>query len=781
MAIKRYFISLFFLLFFSLSLSAQTGMIRGSIYEKESGQPVLFTNVYLAGTSIGAVSDNNGYFTISQIPVGSYVLMVSYIGFDTLKMSVEVKANDIIIKKLFLTKATYEIEGAVISAERQKALVDPTTSVIKVTTKTMDRLPSIGGQADLAQYLQVVPGVVFTGDQGGQLYIRGGTPVQNLVLLDGMIVYNPFHSIGLFSVFDADIMSSADVYTGGFGAEYGGRVSSVMDVNVRYGNPNRFSGKVDLSTFGAKVLLEGPLSKAKDAESGSISYLFSAKKSYIHKTSETIYSHVNEGNGLPFSFSDFYGKLSFNGGNGNRADLFGFNFNDQVSYQTINNYEWHSYGGGLKFTVVPGQSPMLFSGNISYSDYEIQLHDGSNLPRSSAVKGFEMGLDFTYFLGKNRLIYGVEMKGFNTDYVFTNSLNRLIVQKESTTEMAGYFAARLLFGKKKYKGSSKEMSRFIIVPGLRIHYYASLGDMSVEPRLSMKYNVTPYFRLKAATGLYSQNLISTASDRDVVNLFYGFVSGPDNLQDEFDGEPITHRLQKSTHLIGGFEYDFTDYLTLNFEAYYKWLNQLTNINKNKIFGDTPAYSDKPDELKKDFIVEEGESYGADFALKYQKKRLYVWLVYSLAYSSRYDGLMSYVPHFDRRHNVNAVGTYSLGEQRLWEVNLRWNFGTGFPFTPTAGNYEIMDFQDGIGTDYTRNNGEVGIVYGDINSKQLPAYHRLDFGIQKSFIFSDVSKLEVSFSITNVYNRANIFYIDRITNERVDQLPFMPSLGVNYSF
>lgn len=775
-------IVLFLFISFVEKSYSQNATIRGSVYEKETGQPILYTNVYLKGTNIGGVTDINGYFTISYIPKGDYVLTISYIGFDTLNIPVSIKGNEVINKKLFLTKSAYVISGATISAERQTSLIDPTTSIVKVTPKTMNRLPTIGGQADLAQYLQVVPGVVFTGDQGGQLYIRGGTPVQNLVLLDGMIVYNPFHSIGLFSVFDVDIVRSADVYTGGFGAEYGGRISSVMDVTTRYGNPYRTAGKVDINTFGAKLLVEGPLLKPKTPESGSITYMLSAKKSYIDKTSESLYKYVNDGDGLPFTFADFYGKVSFNGNNGNRLDVFGFNFNDQVSYKTINNYEWQSYGGGMKFTVVPGASPMLLTGHISYSDYIISLNDGSNIPRSSEVGGFNMGLAFKYFLSKNNsLDYGVDINGFKTNFQFSNSLNRTIYQKESTTEIAGFVTSRFLFGSKKFNGTKKEISRLIVVPGIRLHYYASLSNFSLEPRLSVKYNITPNLRIKAASGLYSQNLISTASDRDVVNLFYGFISGPDNLQKEFDGKELTHKLQKSTHLIAGFEYDFNNYLTVNFEAYYKWFNQLTNMNKSKIFDDTPEYIDKPDALKKDFIIEKGDAEGFDVSFKYQKKRVYVWAVYSLSFNHRYDGLITYIPHFDRRHNVNFLTNYSLGKKRLWDINFRWNLGSGFPFTPTAGNYEIMNFQDGIGTDYTTANGDVGIVYGDINSKRLPVYHRLDIGIKKRFPFSDQSTLEVSLSVTNVYNRNNIFYIDRITNERVDQLPFMPALGVSLTF
>src|SRR5690606_17209792 len=167
------------------------------------------------------------------------------------------------------------------------------------------------GEPDLAQYLQILPGVVFTGDQGGQLYIRGGLPVQNKVLLDGLVVYNPFHSIGLFSVFDNDIMKSADVYSAGFNAEYGGRTSSIMDVSTRDGNKVHAGGKVSASTFGAKAMVEGPLIKLREDRGTSASYILSAKHSYLPQTSQVLYPYAKAG-GLPFYYTDIYGKASIN-------------------------------------------------------------------------------------------------------------------------------------------------------------------------------------------------------------------------------------------------------------------------------------------------------------------------------------------------------------------------------------------------------------------------------------------------------------------------------------
>jgi len=769
-----YFLTgLFFLLLLAGNAYAQTGTIRGLIYEKETGEPVIFTNAYLKGTTYGSASDVNGLYVISKIPPGQYELMVTYLGYDTLQMDVTVKADDILTKNLFLVKSSVTLDVVNISAERQEARTETKTSVSKVTPKEITAIPSIGGQPDLAQYLQVLPGVVFTGDQGGQLYIRGGSPIQNKVLLDGMVIYNPFHSIGLFSVFDTDILRNADVYTGGFGAEYGGRISSIMDITTRDGNKKRFAGKVGASTFGAKIMIEGPLSKQKEQGGSSSSFVFSAKNSYLEQSSQIFYKYINE-DGLPFNYLDLYGKLSFNFGNGSKINLYGFNFTDNVNqYKSIADFSWKSAGGGTNFVIIPGKTAVMIGGHAAYSKYKVSLSDDINPDRTSEISGFNMGFDFNYFLGHDQLKYGIEVLGFTTDYYFINSVGRTIEQKENTTELGMYV---------KYK---KTAGKVLIEPSFRLQWYASLGQMSPEPRLSMKYNVTDNFRLKFAGGLYSQNLISATSDRDVVNLFYGFLSGSDNLPDEFDGEDVTHNLQKSEHLILGAEFDLGRFVTMNIEGYYKNFSQLTNLNRNKLFDEEKA-PQAPDLLTKDFIVEKGDAEGIDLTLKFDNSKLYVWAVYSFAYVNRYyedasGELQHYNPHFDRRHNVNLLVVYRFGGKKDWEFSTRWNFGTGFPFTQTQGYYEKINFDEGIYTDYTSTNGELGILYADLNAGRLPTYHRLDMDLKKRFHISEHTVFEVDVSVVNVYNRENVFYVDRITNEVVYQLPIMPSLGISLAF
>ncbi|NVO03833.1 MAG: carboxypeptidase-like regulatory domain-containing protein [Bacteroidetes bacterium] len=748
---------------------SQTSTIRGFVYEKATGEPVIFTNVYLQKTIYGSSTDVNGYFAISKVPAGSYNLTVSFMGYDTISIPISLKAGEVSTQKLFLQKSSKTLKELIVSAEKQDAKTETKTSVVKITPKQITSIPSVGGQPDLAQYLQVLPGVIFTGDQGGQLYIRGGSPVQNKVLLDGMVVYNPFHSIGLFSVFDTDLMRNADIYTGGFGAEYGGRISSIMDITTRDGNKRRYGGKIGVSPFGAKIMLEGPIKKQTEGKEGSSSFVFSAKNSYLKESSKIFYNYIDTA-GIPFNYTDLFGKVSFNSSNGSKVSFFGFNFTDKVTnYKALSDFHWESSGAGANFVIIPGASSILVQGNIAYSTYKVSLEEENKDPRTSLINGFNLGMNFTYFLGKNDIKYGIEVLGFKTDFQFMNSINRTIQQTENTTEIGVYVKSKITKGK------------FLIEPSFRAHYYASLSELSPEPRLALKFNASDKIRIKLAAGMYSQNLISASSDRDVVNLFYGFLSGSDNIQENYNGKPVTSKLQKSDHLILGFESDLFKNITVNLEGYYKYFPQLTNLNRNKIFEDNGDNYLIPDYYKKDFVLETGDAEGIDLSLKYDYKRFYFWAVYSYGYIHRKDEITSYVPHYDRRHNVNLVGTVTLGDKYNWEINARWNMGSGFPFTQTQGNYEMINFDQGINTNYTNVNGDLTFLYGEANAGRLPYYHRLDLTIKRKFFLTENANMEAFVSVTNLYNRSNLFYVDRVKNEKIYQLPIMPSFGLNLTF
>ena len=774
------------------------GTVKGVVFDESNGEAVPFANVVLDGTTYGCATDLSGFYLINKVPAGTYTLRVRFMGYEEFRQEVTVANHRTQTVTIHLKPAAQMLKAVEITdSKAEERRVNTQVSVEKLTASQIQQMPSIGGTADIAQYMQVLPGVNSTGDQGGQLYIRGGSMIQNLCLLDGMIVYNPFHSIGLYSIFETDIILNADIYTGGFGAEYGGRLSSVMDITTRDGNKRHHTGKVGINTFGASLLLEGPLKKETDASKTTLTYLLSAKNSYLSKTSHLLYDQLPSklglkrlavSGGLPFDFLDLYGKLTINSGTGSKASVFGFYFDDSVSnYQAIADYHWRNYGAGANFTLVTGTSAIL-EGTVAYSDYDISLTTGSEADKSSSIGGFNTTLQVTNFIGSDRLKYGLAIEGYQTNYRFTNNQHKHdSIYDPSTTNLSVFATYKLTTG------------RWLLDPGLRLVYYANLGSLHPEPRLAAKYNANDKLRFKMAGGFYSQVFLDARSDNDIVNLFSGFLTGSAalNVPTSFLGKEVRTCVQQAKHLILGAEYDLTDLITFNAEIYIKYFDQLLNANRNKLYnaGD-PAYTSanspyqKSEYLMTDYIIENGYAAGFDISATLDLDQLFLWATYSLGYVERgtqntdtpqSTDLVTYNPHYDRRHTVNLLATYKFGEQNQWEVSGRWSYGSGFPFTQTQGVFQQLLFGESIVSDYTRENGEYSIHYAELYKGRLPDYHRLDLGLKRRFSLGKRSILDLNLSATNIYSRNNMFYFDRTTFERVDQLPLMVSLGINFSF
>lgn len=757
------FASTLVLLLLTVLSYAQVGSVKGFVYDKSNGEPMPGVTVGIKSLKKGAQTDVNGFFNIPKLPVGKYVATATSLGYDPSETEVEVLADEIVSIKFYMSKKSKELKGVSISAKREEKMFDTKVGMTRITPKEMKLMPSIGGESDIAQFLQVMPGVISTGDQGGQLYIRGGSPIQNKILLDGMTIYNPFHSIGLYSVFETDAIRSADVMSGGFGVEYGDRTSAIVSVTTKDGNKNRSSGKIAINPILAKVFVEGPFVKMKGDSSTTLTYVASLKHSYLKSTSNALYGMMGEPykTKLPYTFTDAYGKINISSSNGSKVSMFGFNFNDRVNYTGTSDLKWNSFGGGTNFVVTPGSSPSLISGGFYYSDYNVSLNEANNRPRESAINGFDANIAVTTYLPNHSEIkYGIEFVGFKTAYEYYNFIGIKMQQNDYTTQLGGFV---------KLKKNIND--KLILEPGFRLQYYASLNVPSFEPRMALKYNLSKAIRLKGSAGIYSQNIISSKSDKDIVNFFTGFLTAPDFEITKSDGSIAKNNIQKSYHLIGGVEVDWKDF-DFSVEPWYKYFGQIITINRYKLYQSDP-----------DFSIETGKAYGVDFTCKYSKGRKYFWAVYSYGYVDRNDGRQTYPTPFDRRHNVNLLASYIAGKKSDWELSARFNYGSAFPFTQTQSFIEKMDFgTGGISTNYLTQNGNLEVVYADkINGGRLSDYHRLDLSIKKKFKTGKYSVLEASGSISNTYNRENIFYIDRITNKRENQLPIFPSLGVSWSF
>jgi len=746
---------------FSLSSFAQTGTFRGHVYDKYTGEPIIFCNLILQETETGTTTDYDGFFIMPNLPVGKYNLKVSYIGYDSFSTEIVINKGSVLYKKIVLEESSITLGEVSVSAAREQQRTTVNVSQISISPKQIKALPSVGGEADIVQYLQVLPGVITTGDQGGQIFIRGGSPVQNKILLDGLNIFNPFHSVGFYSVFETEIIKNVDVLSGAFGAEHGGRISAIVDIKTKEGNKVRQSGFISGGPFMAKALIEGPIKKF-DESGTSVSYVLTGKKSLIQETSKTLYKYAADDPeiGLPFNFQDIYGKVSINTANGSRLNLFGFNFDDGFRNPLLADINWNNVGGGLNFYLIPQGSTFVIDGLIGYTSYKVGISEQDNLPRRSEVDEISAMLNFTNYGTNNEVKYGLEMRSLRTDFEFFNPFRNRIQQEQNTTEIGFYGKYRQILGK------------FIIEPSLRSQYYASLAQFTLEPRIGLKYNANDKFRIKAAAGKYTQNLLSTSDERDVVNLFNGFLTGPQSQITGLEGERITNRLQLSNHAILGFEWDVFKNIQINIEGYLKDFPQLIVVNRNKL---SPSDAD--------YVIENGKAYGIDLSLKYDNGPLYVWMTYSHGYVNRFDGVQTYPTIFDRRHNANFLTSYNLDKAGTWLASVRWNLGSGFPFTLTRGFYNQQQFSQGVETDIlTSNPNDLGILFSpERNGGRLPYYHRLDMSVTKKIKFSKYAGLEIVGSVTNAYNRPNMFYFNRVTYQRVDQLPILPTLSMKLYF
>lgn len=751
---------------------AQDGIVRGRVIA-ENGEPLQGAVVISENQKKGTYTNEDGIFSLS-LPPGEDNIRVSYFGYKQAQQSITVKAEQTTTLRISLKEEVLETQIVEITSDRKTTINRNQATLGKIQIDPTDILdiPSIGAP-DLAQYLQVLPGVVFTGDQGGQLYIRGGTPVQNMVYLDGMILYRPFHSIGLFSVFDPDYIRSADLYSAAFPAQFGGRISSVLNIKTRTPDVQSWGGSLNLGPFMSSALVEGPIVKGKREGTG-LSALVSYRQNYMDEVSPDLYDYVNDGLGVPFNFTDIYGKLSLTDG-ANQLSVFGFSQEDAVDYEVPAATSWESSGGGASFQLLPSAANAIISGNLAFSRYEVAQDNSTEVfPRTSSINGFNGGLDISYLLNSvDELSFGVNILGFTTDFAFTNSFNLLTSQESNNTEAAVYVRwKKVLLAQ---SGDALSQQRWVIEPSVRAHYFNDQQHLSFEPRLRIKWSL-PKLSVSVGTGLYTQNLISAVSDRDIVNFFQGILAAPVSVPDQIKD----HALQTATHGLAAIEFLPAEGIKFQVEGWAKDFTQLTNINRLRLFEEDPLY-----------ITETGLSYGVDISADVQRKSWGLTLNYGWSKNEREDPVQTYAPVWDRRHSLNALFSFkstarvsaaSLQKSR-WDANLRWNLGSGFPFTQTQGFFPRLSFnENGSLTDILTQTGELALLLSeDLNAGRLPYYHRLDASITYRFPLGRIILSELTLSAINLYDRQNVFYLDRISNERVDQLPFLPSLNWRLSF
>jgi hypothetical protein len=732
-------------------------IIRGHARDGSSGEAIPSVVATLEGTDLGDITDNDGYFMIADVPPGAYELRVTALGYDELRHDVLIVGDTTVTLDFRLTTAPIPLQEVKVTAQRAEFKQEVRVSSLSMTRGQLRTTPFVV-ESDLFRALQALPGIVAANDFSAASFVRGGNADQNLVLLDGVSIYNPTHLGGLFSVFDPDIVSSADLLTGGFPAEYGGRLSSVLDIATRTGNSRALTGNIASSMLASKALVEGPI--PNDTLPGALnprgSFFISGRRTYFDQLLSLI------GYSFPYYFYDVTGKASFNYAEDTKLALSGFSSTDRFDLgqdqsrifmdwgNRLASLSWHQY-----WTPRLGVLSLLTYNNYFYdidiANDLIGVHD--------TISEYALKTHATYQLsGENELSAGLEAEYSTFTYKagFLGGFKFDITGQPLLT--SAFVQAKL-----------KPTSQLLVQPGLRLDYYWITGDVSAKylrpsPRLSFKYFLNDIFAIKGALGRYHQYVSALYPDFSPIPSLFFWV-------------PIfgDYTPQQADHAILGAERWLDENTNLTLEGYYKRYGKIYQMSNNA----------RPDSLETTlFEAGAGRSLGLDVLLRRDWGKLTGWISYSLCYARVNYGGQEYAPSYDRRHILNLVLNYALPAG--YGLTAHWSYGSGMPYTATVGYYRRWHYGNGYDSDHLEHDW-VDIGSGK-NAARYPDYHRLDLGFEKTFNVAK-SKLTLQLQVINVYNQKNLLlyqwdYSKELVKPQrrdVNQLPLLPSFGLKWSF
>lgn len=722
----------------SIVLPQSTGKLRGVVTDSLTSESLSYANVYIKELKTGASTDEHGYYFIPSIPANrKYTVVVSYIGYISKSSAVFVKPNKITELDVNLSPGSLELQTIEKVGKKIIGKNETDLGLKRISIKSIQSLPK-GVETDVFRSLQYIPGVNFTADVSAKYYVRGSDNNQNQVLLNGATIYNPFHALGLFSVIDPDMIKNIKFYKGGFPAEYGGRLSSVMDLITIDGNRNRFSGQASLSLLTAKAMVEGPIPHGSFVITGRRSYNTKILKSFLNDKT------------IPFDFYDASIKLNYSNQNfipGAKFVIHYFTTNDKLNNKDIlkENFSWTNNIFGFSWFEVY-KSPLFSELNLSVSNFTGEVFP--NFSNARAVKNQLQDITFNYkfnylYDNKDELAAGMQVHTLDTKLSFENRFGLF-------SNIEGRGANFVLFAKYKFL----RFEEFGLDIGTRYNFtgISKNGAGYFEPRISFTYRPFAVLAIKGAWGNYQQEVTTISDENDVISLFEPYIIVPDYL-----------KTPRATHYNFGVDIYFSDFWKFSAEIYYKNLSNITALNANKRFiGDH------------DLVSANGESYGLELSSTISMEPIRFITSYTLSYAYKEVNNWLYYPKYDSRHFLNLIVEANLGKG--WKTSLTWIFKTGLPFTPTTGFYQKLLLSDFRGDWDIYSHYIPYTILGDKNIARLPFYHRMDISLSKEFQIG-FAKFSINVSIINLYDRKNIFFFDRSTGKQVNMLPFLPTVSV----
>ncbi|MBC8225984.1 MAG: TonB-dependent receptor [Gammaproteobacteria bacterium] len=701
-------------------LKAQTSIISGFVSDSSSGESLIGANVFLRETGQGMATDINGYYIIQDIVSGNYTIMVSYIGFDMFKQKTTLGDNESKKVNINLVEQLVQLTEIEVTAEKLQRRNNIQPSKINLSPRMMKAAPALA-EPDLFRTIQALPGVLTTSEFSTGLVIRGGNTDQNLIMLDGITVYNPSHLGGLFSNFIVDGVKEAELIKGAYNAEYGGRLSAVLNIISREGNKNKFKGKMNLSLLSAQTTLEGPFYKG--------AWVLSGRRTYFDLVLPKVLPDNISENIPPYYFYDIQSHIF--------SDI---TSKDRISfsyYSGIDDLLFDTFGldGRWGNNTISGHYRRVFNeklvGNflIANSRFftEFRLGGDNGLVSYNEIDDKTFSGDFSWFKSSNSTLkFGAQLKKLGFEYTNKFGDSTQFQIKTDPIEFSQYI-------KLKYKPNDL----FIIEPGLRLNLYDVYPDsLFPDLRLGLKYIITDNRYLNFSVGNYHQ-FISTFQDDFNPSILDNWIATDTSVSPG-----------KSIQVVLGYEEYIKNMYKIQVEGYYKDLKNLLTYEETRSTTDAQVSDES---LASIVTPADGYAYGLELFGQKMSGKLSGWVAYTYSVSRKImnsvyaDGEQEYYTNWDRTHAFSVLGNYKINKK--WETNWRFALQSGQAYTPIMGYY-VQKFPESPEELFRT-------IPGTRNSGRYEPYSRLDIG---AVYHGKIGKTNVDFffQVINTLNRSNTF-------------------------
>ena len=801
---------------FSILFSQTILDIHGFVRDDSSGEPISYANVFLSNSTIGVATDRDGYFVMSGISMGVYELNVTMMGYGMVKQKVDLSLGESIRLEIRLMEQVIETSEVLVTAERQKFERSMESSQIALDLREINSAPAFV-EPDVFRTLQMLPGVQTTSDFSSALYVRGSTPDQNLIMLDGIAIYNPYHLGGIFSTFNTDAIKEADFHAGGFPARYGGRMGAILNVINREGNTEKIMGSANLSLISSKALIEGPIPKWKGMKG---SWMISGRRTYIDKVVDALKlpsgSKNSDGSDVPLQFPyyfyDYQIKANIDFNQDHRLtftrfygdDVLDFSYedpsetisNENVSIQQESqfglNWPWGNQTNGLtwRWIISPKMVAKTFLSNSRYRfdfDLSFQSRDTYTYIDSTVINFTNFNWNIYDIIKDQTLESEVQYK-YSNDHEITSGFQIKNIKFDLGIRYdLGTQDTSFTWNPLSLKNTTQEISFFLqdrwevserlkIRSGLRLTDYNLHKKIYVDPRIGMKYHISDDIALKANWGLYHQ-FLTTANNQDE-NL---------RLVELWLGIPKEKPASVSEHVIGGAEYMSPRNIFYRIELYQKTFKNLLTLkqdNANEFEGTSQ------DSTINEFWDTKGNSNGIELLVKKSSGKFNGWIGYTLSETKYFTEASGWHnPNFDRTHTVNLVGNYQLTADL--ELSAALTQSSGNPYTKILGR--VYDWEQSLYNNSYWYPIESYLV-GEKNTERYDDYFRVDVGMTRKGGNLFGLEYDTYWQIMNLTRHVNILSYryrtktDPITGDQlgvqrqpIPMFPLIFTFGVKFEF